>query len=110
MTWDDVLDRIRDAGLRAVEETYMEHYGKVLAAQRPEFENRIIRCTYGKVQCEGLNLEVFLFPSEGHLQDFMELIDQDPWWIARENAVIHFPECDPAIADKIVRSICKDAL
>ena len=105
MTWNDVLERMKERGLKPVEETYMEHYGKILAAQRPEFQNRIIRCTYGKVRCAGLDLEIFLFPSENHLQDFMELMGDDPWWVTRENAVLHFPVCDPEIVERVLQAI-----
>ena len=111
MTWDDVLDRLSNAGLQPVEDTYMEHYGKVLAAQRPEFKGRIIRCTYGRVHCAGLGVEIFLFPSESHLQDFMELMGNDPWWIVRDNAVLHFPACDPEIVERVLEAIsCKPGL
>ena len=62
MNWDDVLDRLQAADLKPTEEIYMEHYGKVLAVQRPEFQGRYFRCTYGVLLCEGLRLELFLFP------------------------------------------------
>ena len=105
MTWDDVLDRLPSAGLKPVEETYMEHYGKLLAVERPEFQGRIIRCTYGKLQCVGLDLEIFLFPSENHVQDFIELMGDDPWKIVRGNAVVHFPVCDPEILKSILQAL-----
>src|SRR5690348_6479543 len=105
MTWDDVIDRLEAAGLHPTEEIYMEHYGKVLAAQRPEFHGRNFRCTYGAVRCAGVRVEVFLFPSEGHLQEFLEVIGDDPWYVPIHNVVLHFPESDPAIVDKIVGEI-----
>jgi hypothetical protein len=107
MTWDDVIDRLRNAGLTPGEEIYMEHYGKVLAVQRKEFAGRNFRCTYGVIQCEGLRLEVFLFPSEGHLHEFLEVIGDDPWYVPVGNAVIHFPECDPATIDNILDALSK---
>ena len=105
MIWNDVLERLKDAGLDPVEETYMENYGKVLGAQRPEFQGRIIRCTYGKLRCAGIDLEIFLLPSETHLQDFMELMGNDPWLMIRENAVLHFPVCDPKTVETILEAI-----
>ena len=105
MTWDDVIDRLQAAGLEPQEEIYMEHYGKVLAAQRPEFHGRNFRCTFGALRCEGMRLEVFLFPSEGHLHEFLEVIGDDPWYLSTANAVLHFPECDPATVDKILAAL-----
>jgi hypothetical protein len=105
MTWDDVIDRLGAAGLEPSEEIYMEHYGKVLAAQRPEFHGRYFRCTYGVIRCEGLRVEVFLFPSEGHLHEFLEVIGSDPWYLSAGNAVLHFPESDPDTVDRIVGAI-----
>ena len=49
MNWDDVIDRLTAADLKPIEEIYMEHYGKVLTAERPEFHGRYFRCTYGVV-------------------------------------------------------------
>ena len=37
MNWNNVLDRMRDSGLPTVEDVYMENYGKILTAERPEF-------------------------------------------------------------------------
>ena len=105
MIWDDVIDRLHRAGLAPAEEIYMEHYGKVLALERRAFNGRYFRCTYGVVHSEGLRLEVFLFPSEGHLHEFLEVIGDDPWYVATGNAVIHFPECDPATVDKILHAL-----
>ncbi len=105
MTWDDVLDRLTDAGLTPVEETYMENYGKVLAAQQPRFSGRNFRCSCGVISCKGLRIEVLLFPSEVHLDEFLELVGDDPWWVRSGNAVVHFPESDPAILGSIVDAL-----
>lgn len=105
MTWDDVLTRLETSGLRIEEETYMENYGKILAAQQPEFQDRSFRCTYGAVQCDGIRIELFLFPDEGQRNDFLEVIAGDPWWLVHENVVIHFPACDPAAVTEILRAI-----
>src|SRR5215510_2526909 len=105
MNWDNILDRLETAGLKPSEEIYMEHYGKVLAVQRPEFHGRYFRCTYGVIRCDGIRVEVFLFPSEGHMHEFLELIGDNPWYLSTANAVLHFPECDPAKVDKILGSI-----
>src|SRR5215470_12627773 len=105
MTWDDVIDRLGAAGLEPSEEIYMEHYGKVLAAQRREFHGRYFRCTYGVIRAHGIQVEIFLFPSEVHLHEFLEVIGDDPWYVAAGNAVIHFPECDPATVDKVLEAL-----
>jgi hypothetical protein len=105
MNWNDVLDRLSDASLKPSEEIYLENYGKYLAVQRPEFDGRYFRCTYGIVHCEGLKIEVFMFPSQVHLEEFLEVIGGDPWWIARHNLALHFPECDPALVDNILHAL-----
>ena len=105
MIWYDVMKRLEDSGLNPIEETYMENYGKVLTAQRPEFRDRIFKCAYGLVRCGGIDLEVYLFPDEIHREEFMDVIGSDPWWLARNNVVLHFPESDPAVVTKIVRAI-----
>ena len=96
MTWDDLLDRLRSADLDPVEEIYMENYGKILARERKEFHGRNFRCTYGVLSCSGLQFEAYVFPSLGHLEDFLAVIGDDPWWIPRQNVVLHFPLSDPA--------------
>ena len=105
MTWNDVMDRLELAGVKASEEIYMENYGKVLAVQRSEFHGRYFRCTFGAIHCEGIRVEIFLFPSETHLQEFLEVIGGDPWYLPTSNAVLHFPECNPATVDKIVNAV-----
>ena len=105
MNWDDVIDRLDIAGVNAKEELYMEHYGKVLAVQRPEFHGRNFLCTFGKVRCEGIPVEIFLFPSDTHLQEFLEVVGDDPWYLSTGNAVLHFPQCDPSTVDRIVGAL-----
>ena len=105
MIWYDVMTRLRESGLNPVEETYMENYGKILSAQRPEFRDRIFRCAFGAVNVEGIDVEVYLFPDELHREEFMDVVGSDPWWLARRNAVLHFPESDPAIVSKILDAI-----
>jgi len=105
MTWDDVLTRLEKSGLHPVEETYMENYGKILTAQRREFRERNFRCTYGVVKCHSIDLELFVFPDESQLNDFMDVIGGDPWWLVRDNIVLHFPECDPALVTTILGAI-----
>ena len=107
MNWDNVIDRLSDAGIKPIEEIYMENYGKVLTAERQEFHGRYFRCTYGVVRCEGVRIEVFLFPSETHLQDFLEVTGDDPWWVAHQNVLLHFPEADPAVVGTIMEAIWK---
>lgn len=105
MIWYDVMARLKDSGLNPVEETYMENYGKILSAQRPEFRDRGFRCAYGAVNIEGIDVEVYLFPDEIHREEFMDVVGNDPWWLARGNIVLHFPESDPAIVTKILDAI-----
>jgi hypothetical protein len=108
MTWDEALDRLKKSGLHPIEETYMEHYGKILAVERPEFRGRNIRCTYGLIRLDTLRVEVFLFPSEGQLQDFLEIIgasESSPSWIASGNLLVHLPACDPTVFDKVAEAL-----
>jgi len=105
MIWYDVMARLKASGLNAIEETYMENYGKILSAQRPEFRDRSFRCAYGAVIIEGIDVEVYLFPDEIHLEEFMDVVGNDPWWLARGNVVFHFSESDPAIVTKILDAV-----
>ena len=105
MTWDDVLARMEDSGLNPIEETYMENYGKILTAQRPEFRDHYFRCTYGLMKCADIEVEVFVFPDEAHRNEFLEVIGNDPWWLAHDNLAFHFPVCDPAIVSKFLNAI-----
>ena len=105
MNWNNVLDRMRDSGLPTVEDVYMENYGKILTAERPEFRGRHFRCAYGVMKCDGLQIETLLFPSEGHVQEFMEVLGDIPRWVPFTNVVFHFPESDPAIIGKILEAI-----
>ncbi|HLQ79134.1 MAG TPA: hypothetical protein VK210_17375 [Terriglobia bacterium] len=105
MTWDDVLTRMENAGLNPVEETYMENYGKILTAQRPEFRDHNFRCTYGVVKCAGVEVELYLFPDEAHRIDFQNVIGNDPWWFSRENLAMHFHESDPDVVTRILNAM-----
>ena len=105
MNWDDGLRRMQAAGLDPVEEVYVDNYGNTLPLERPEFRNRFFRCARGVIRCNGLRIEAFLFPSEGDLQEFIEVMGADPWWVAHQNAVFHFPVSDPAIVDDILEAI-----
>jgi len=105
MIWWDVMTRLKDAGLAPIEETYMENYGKILTAQRPEFRDRSFRCAFGLVNSAGVEVEVYLFPDEVQRSEFMEIVGTDPWWIAQDNVVLHFPGCDPAIVAKFLDAI-----
>jgi hypothetical protein len=105
MIWYDVMARLKNSGLNPVEETYMENYGKILSAQRPEFRDRMFRCAYGAVNIEGIDVEVYLFPDEIHREEFMEVVGNDPWWLARGNVVFHFSESDPIIVTKILDAV-----
>jgi hypothetical protein len=99
------MARLKNSGLNPVEETYMENYGKILSAQRPEFRDRMFRCAYGAVNIEGIDVEVYLFPDEIHREEFMEVVGNDPWWLARGNVVFHFSESDPIIVTKILDAV-----
>jgi hypothetical protein len=105
MIWYDVMTRLKESGLNPVEETYMENYGKILSAQRPEFRDRMFRCAYGVVKIKGIDVEVFLFPDEIQREEFTDVVGIDPWWLARGNVVLHFPESDPAIVTRILDAI-----
>jgi hypothetical protein len=105
MNWDDVLDRLRSAGFNPAEEIYIDNYGNILPLEHPEFQGRFFRCARGIINCSGLRIEVYLFPSESHLQDFLDIIGSDPWWAAHQNIVVHFPESDPVVIGSILHAI-----
>ena len=105
MTWDDVLTRLRTAGLHPVEETYMENYGKVLAAQRPAFAGRNFRCTYGAARVEGVRIEALLFPSELHLDEFLDLVGPEASRVVYQNTILEFPQSDPALTARVLSAL-----
>jgi hypothetical protein len=109
MIWNDVLEQLHAGGLNPVEEIYMENYGKILAVQRPEFAGRYFRCAYGVVLVNGVRVETFLFPSEIHLQEFLDVIGDDPWWVSHKNVIFHFPPSDPDVIDNILGAISSSA-
>jgi hypothetical protein len=109
MTWDDVLERLGDAGLKPVEEIYIDNYGNTLPVEYPRFRGRLFRCARGIVECRGLRVEVYIFPSEGHLEDFIEVMGEDPLWVARRNVVFHFPESDSVFIGSILDAISDTA-
>jgi hypothetical protein len=98
---------MKSAGLDPVEEIYIDNYGNTLPLDRPEFRGRFFRCARGVVKCGDLRIEAFLFPSETHLQDFLEVAGDDPWWVAQQNVLLHFPEADPAVVGTIMEAIWK---
>jgi hypothetical protein len=105
MTWDDILEKLDSAGLHPVEEVYIDNYGNMLATHHAAFKGRIFRCTRGIVRCGGEPLEIYLFPSESHLQDFLEVMDADSRWVAHENVLFHFSESDPALARSVLSAV-----
>src|SRR5215468_11175920 len=105
MTWNDLMDRLKASGLNPVEETYMEHYGKVLAAQRREFRDRYFRCTYGAINCVGVSMEFFMFPWEGHATEFIELFGENRDWSVYGNLVLHFLSHDPEVERRVINAI-----
>ena len=105
MVWNDLLDRMRSAGLNPVEEIYIDNYGNTLPLDRPEFRGRYFRCARGVIRSGELRIEVLVFPSEGHLQDFMEILGEDPWWVVHQNVLLHFAESDPAVVGRILEAI-----
>jgi hypothetical protein len=105
MTWNDVLDRLRSAGLNPVEEIYIDNYGNILPLEHPEFRGRFFRCARGVVNCGSSRIEVYLFPSESHREDFLEVIGGDAGWIAHQNVVLRLSQGDPAIMGSILQAI-----
>jgi hypothetical protein len=105
MVWNDFLNRLSAAGLSPAEEVYIDNYGNTLPLDHPEFRGRYFRCARGVIRCGEIRLEVFLFPSEGNLQDFIEVMGPNPWWVPRGNLLLHFPESDPAAVGVILDAI-----
>ena len=97
--------RLKESGLNPVEETYMENYGKVLSAQRPEFHDRYFRCTHGVVQAGGTSVELFLFPWNGHAEEFLEVVQHLPGWFIHENLALHFSTSDQAVVRQILDAV-----
>jgi hypothetical protein len=108
MVWNDLLDRLNSAGLKPVEEIYIDNYGNMLPLDRPAFRGRYFRCARGVVRCRGIRVEAFLFPSKGNLDDFLEVIGSDPWWVVHENVLLHFPESDPETVGEMVEAISRE--
>src|ERR1700733_9957658 len=105
MTWEDVLERLTAAGLDPIEEIYIDNYGNMLPVEYPGFRGRVFRCARGIMECRGVRVEAYIFPSESHLEDFLEVIGQDRLWVAHQNAVFHFPESDSAFIGRILKAI-----
>jgi hypothetical protein len=105
MTWDDVLDKIRGAGLNAAEEIYIDNFGNSLPSEYPQFHGRFLRCARGVINCKGVRVEVYIFPSESQLQDFLDVIGGDPSWIAHQNVALHSPGSDSGVIDGILQAI-----
>ena len=105
MVWDDVLARMRAAGFDPVEEIYIDNYGNALPLDLPEFQGRYFRCARGVMKCDDVRIEAFLFPSEGHLEDFLDVIGNDPRWVVHDNVVLHFPGSDPEVIGSILEAI-----
>ena len=105
MIWNDLLSRLRAAGLRPVEEIYIDNYGNTLPLDNPKFHGRSFRCARGIFHASKLNVETFVFPSEGDLQDFLTVIGNDPWWVPYQNVVFHFPEADPETIGSILEAV-----
>src|SRR5437764_15437748 len=102
MTWDDVRERLGSAGLAPVEEIYVDNYGNTLPTEYSRFQNRAFRCARGIMKCGGVRFETYIFPSEGQVEDFLEVIGENPLWVASRNVVFHFPESGTAIIDRIL--------
>ena len=105
MVWNDLINRLRAAGLHPVEEIYIDNYGNALPLDNPKFRGRFLRCARGVLQAKNLKIETLLFPSEEDLQEFLALIGDDPWWVPHENVVFHFPEADPEIIGNILEAV-----
>jgi len=105
MTWDDVLEKLDSAGLQPVEEIYVDNYGNTLPIEHPNFQDRVFRCARGIMECRGVRIETYIFPSEGQAEDFLEVIGQNPLWVAHQNVVFHFPESGFSLIHSILDAI-----
>ena len=94
MNWDDLLDRIRQAGSEPVEELFMDNYGTILKKEHPELRGRNFRCTFGLATVEGFRFEAYTFASSGDAADFLEVIDDGSGWYGVSNMVFHDPKSD----------------
>jgi hypothetical protein len=57
------------------------------------------------IRSGGVRIEVFLFSADIYLQDFVEIIGADPWWVAHQNVLLHFPETDPDFIGKFLEAL-----
>jgi hypothetical protein len=105
MIWPDVLERLQSAGFHPVEETYIDNYGNALPLEYPQFEGRFFKCARAVIDCDGVRVECFLFPSEVQLHDFLDVIGDEPEWIPWANVILHVPPADPAVIRKITGAI-----
>jgi hypothetical protein len=104
MTWDDLLERLSSSGLDPIEEVYVDNYGNTLPLEHPKFRGRVLRCARGIMECDGVRIEAYIFPSESQLEDFLEVLGEDPLWVREQNVVFHFRESDSGLIGGIVKA------
>jgi hypothetical protein len=88
MTWDDLLERLRLAGLHPEELDFMENYGPIAAERHKELEGRHLRCVFGTVRLNGnLKFDVYFFPSPDDAEDFARVMGARRGWQQAGNMV-----------------------
>ncbi len=92
MRCDDLLTRMRGAGMAPVEEDYLDDYGSFAARRHERLANRRFRCTYGRARVDGVPFEAYNFASEEEAVDFLDLVGDDGGrWARRRNVLIRVP-------------------
>lgn len=92
MQWDDLLARLRDAGIEFTEREFLDDYGQYAARDDARLRGRYFRCTYGQAATGGTTLEAYAFASESEATDFLELMrDGSSRWARFRNMVLRAP-------------------
>ncbi len=102
MRWDDLLARLREAGMAPVEEDYLDDYGSFAARRHERLANRLFRCTYGRARIGGVTLEAYNFASEEEAVDFLDLVGHDGGrWARRRNMLMRVPSDSGELLERV---------
>ena len=88
MTWDDLLERLRQNGHAPEELDFMENYGPIVRDEYPALKGRHVRCILGVARVESVRFETYLFPSRDDADDFHEQVNSSPGWYRVQNMVV----------------------
>ena len=89
MTWNEFLDRMREAGLEPHEEDFMDDYGLVATRKYAALRGRYFRCMFAATSTQGFQFETYVFPSRTDAKEFQELMGEGGGWQQQDNLVLH---------------------